>query len=458
MAKKCLLVVSGLLLAVFLSGCVPTASNLQPPSYGLPTTQCYLLEPNISFEFNGKIYIRIRANVSMIKSKFGEFQEVGALADGRKIYFLSKNHQGDSLTDFLFLFLDEDPNDKNAYLWDVYIDKVKENDLPDFIKNCQETGGLIPMVEGPDAPYFPPQIFKYEEIENNQMVCVFADSVCAKYYLRIEKVEKLPDGSGKIGTLTKKVRDETHSYLVHHHNGVLYLEDQESHEIHLYNPSDTLPPFVAKTRDPSLQLGTLKFITTTQWTWATPSCKPVIYLYPEEPTKLSIKVNPYGQLTKTNPPYDPKKGWQVLAYPDGTIRDTQHETRDTKYPYLFYEGVIIKFKTPDKGWMVKKEDLPEFFGGILPQLGLNEKEANDFQDYWLGRLIDSPYYLIAPLPLEEIKRIEPVEFSQKPETFIRVRFYFKGLNEPALILPPKLPSLPERKGFTVVEWGGLYKN
>jgi hypothetical protein len=459
MIKKLFLVFGFLFLVFGLSGCNVLPPG-QVPSYSLPTSQCYNLEPNISFVWNSKTYIRIRSNLSIIKAKFNEFREEGTLPDGRKVYSLGQNHRGDNLADFLFILLGLNPADDTANLWDVYIDKAKENSLPDFVKNCKETGGWIPMVEGPGAPYFPPQTFEYQEIENNELGCALVDSVCAKYYLRIEKVAQLSPLARKVGNLTKTGQGETHFYLVYHHNGVLYLKDQKSLEIYLYNPSNNPPPFVAKKRDPSLQLGTLRFMTTTQWTWATPECKPVIYLYPEKPTEISIKLNPAGHLTLTNPPYNPETGWQIVAYPDGTIQQSNNEAmkQSSVYPSLHYEALIEKFQTPTTGWVIKKEDLPGFFQEILPQLGLNEKEAADFSQYWLGRLTGSPYYLVSLLPQEEIERIEPLEFSVNPETFIRIRFYFKDLAAPVEIEPPVLPTASPRRGFTAVEWGGLYKN
>jgi hypothetical protein len=46
----------------------------------------------------------------------------------------------------------------------------------------------------------------------------------------------------------------------------------------------------------------------------------------------------------------------------------------------------------------------------------------------------------------------------RPDTFIRVRFYFKGLMKPEEVLSPLLPDKPVRKGFTAVDWGGMIAN
>ena len=47
--------------------------------------------------------------------------------------------------------------------------------------------------------------------------------------------------------------------------------------------------------------------------------KPVIYLYPEEETDVSVTLAYDGTLTCTYPNY--KTGWHVSAKPDGTLTD-----------------------------------------------------------------------------------------------------------------------------------------
>ena len=47
--------------------------------------------------------------------------------------------------------------------------------------------------------------------------------------------------------------------------------------------------------------------------------KPVIYLYPEQETTVSVSLDYAGTLTATYPAYD--NGWTVTAEPDGTLYD-----------------------------------------------------------------------------------------------------------------------------------------
>jgi hypothetical protein len=181
--------------------------------------------------------------------------------------------------------------------------------------------------------------------------------------------------------------------------------------------------------------------------------KPVIYLYPERPTRLSLKLTPLGRLSRSDPPYDPAQGWRVTALPGGAI-----QANDATYPYLYYEVDLFDYRPPDQGFVVKTEAAAAFLRQTLPKLGLLEHEINDFEDYWLPRLRerDTPYFFVTFLPPEEIERIDRVDLSQKPETEIRITALFRGLDQPLKVNPLPLPEKPpERKGFTLVEWGGI---
>lgn len=183
--------------------------------------------------------------------------------------------------------------------------------------------------------------------------------------------------------------------------------------------------------------------------WYTPACKPAIYLYPEEETKLSVKLKPQGNITRSDPLYI--TGWNnFFAKPNGEIL-----VNGIKYPYLYYEANINEVKVPKTGWVVQRELLPSFFTGILTLSGLNDKEITDFNEYWVKKLNDKPYYFITLLNKDYLDQIERIEFSKKPDTFIRVRFFFEGLDKETEVSPMLLPDTPERKGFVAVDWGGM---
>lgn len=179
-------------------------------------------------------------------------------------------------------------------------------------------------------------------------------------------------------------------------------------------------------------------------------CKPAIYLYPEEKTKLNVEVSPNGGFSFTNPPYG--SGWNVEASPDGQIIDLK---TGKKYDYLFWEGIGINYPDKEEGWVIKKENLDEFFSEKLLMLGMNKNEIIDFKEYWLKKLTAGPYYKISFLTLDEFNSLAPLNFyPEKPQTIIRVMMTAQGLNKSKQVIEQKLPLMPARNGFTAVEWGG----
>jgi len=175
--------------------------------------------------------------------------------------------------------------------------------------------------------------------------------------------------------------------------------------------------------------------------------KPAVYLYPAEDSFVSVKLNINGEIVKSTPEY--KDGWEVFATKEGLI--------DNKYDYLFYEAELRKIELPDAGWVVGYDDLEGWFDENLAKLGLNEKEKSQFEEYWLKELPKSDYYEIKLLGQSFLKENMELIVSPQPETMIRLNFYFKPLNEKTDISEPIITT-PDRKGFTVVEWGGILDN
>jgi hypothetical protein len=176
--------------------------------------------------------------------------------------------------------------------------------------------------------------------------------------------------------------------------------------------------------------------------------KPALYLYPNKTEKVEVILKPKGQITKTIPEYKDK--WLVVANPNGLI--------DNKYPYLFYEVTLENsVDLPKEGWIVKTTELEKWFDVNLPKLGLNEKEIKDFKEYWLGELKGYPYYKIRLLSEKFLDENIAVKINPKPDTFIRVIFYFEGTyDSKEKLIEPQIKT-PIRKGFTAVEWGGILK-
>ena len=117
----------------------------------------------------------------------------------------------------------------------------------------------------------------------------------------------------------------------------------------------------------------MEFISQNQWTWATPWCKPAIYLYPEKLTDLTVKLELEGELTADIPAYDSENGWQVTAGPDGRLK-----IGEKYYPYLYYEADITGNKMPEKGWVFSQSELKIKLNGLLKTSGFNEKRTGNF--------------------------------------------------------------------------------
>ena len=176
--------------------------------------------------------------------------------------------------------------------------------------------------------------------------------------------------------------------------------------------------------------------------------KPVIYLYPEDDTTVSVKVNIDGELTCTYPEHG-EDGWQnFTAKPDGTILSPDGR----EYYCLYWEG--LGNMTPDfsKGFCVKGEDTAEFLADILEKIGLTPREANEFIIYWLPILQKNEYNLIS-FQSEAYTAVAELEITPTPDSILRVFMAAKPLSAPVEIAPQEFAGF-ERMGFTVVEWGG----
>ena len=176
------------------------------------------------------------------------------------------------------------------------------------------------------------------------------------------------------------------------------------------------------------------------------TAKPVIYLYPEEEMEVFVKLDYAGELTSTYPAYE--NGWTVTAQPDGTLTD---ET-GREYYCLFWEGVSDTAYDFSEGFVVPGGETAEFLENSLAQLGLTEKEANEFIIYWLSKMEHNAYNLIS-FQSEAYTENAELSITPAPDSILRVFMAWRPLTEPVETEPQTFESF-ERTGFTVVEWGG----
>ena len=176
--------------------------------------------------------------------------------------------------------------------------------------------------------------------------------------------------------------------------------------------------------------------------------KPIIYIYPQEETEVSVKVGYPDSLTCTYPKYE--NGWDVIASPDGNLKDVK--TGRNLYA-LYWEGLRNKEVKIEDGFVVKGENVASFLEEKLEILGLDEREAEEFIVYWLPILEKNEYNFIRFYEKEEIDEMMPLEINPEPETLIRVLMGWKKLDKNIDIKEQKLEKV-QRTGYTVVEWGG----
>lgn len=206
--------------------------------------------------------------------------------------------------------------------------------------------------------------------------------------------------------------------------------------------------------------------------------KPVIYLYPEKPTEVSVKFTSQIRLDTTIPSY--ADGWKVLAFPNGKLFDLQSEKTNCsalpssfgteyalaaclmgQYPYLYWTGQSVEKEYPQAsgGWVVNRGNLAIFFDGKLQEVGLNQNERTDMESYWLAKMLEKKfaYYRVSFLTTAQMNQLAPMSITPNPDSVYRIFLDWQGINDPtsfATLPPQNLPKI-DRKGFSVVEWGGL---
>ena len=177
--------------------------------------------------------------------------------------------------------------------------------------------------------------------------------------------------------------------------------------------------------------------------------KPVIYLYPEEETDVHIELElTESKLSTTYPKYN--NGWDVTAYPDGKL---VNKADGTRHRYLFWDAVNCRTRYDlSKGFCVAGSDTESFLKEKLTYMGLTEEEMNEFIVYWLPLMEHNKYNLIA-FQSDVYTNSAKLNITPTPDSLLRVFMAYVPL-ENAIDIEPQQLSTFERKGFTVVEWGG----
>jgi hypothetical protein len=179
--------------------------------------------------------------------------------------------------------------------------------------------------------------------------------------------------------------------------------------------------------------------------------KPVVYLYPQKATTVSVSV---GANVTISDPFYPNGGWKnVLAQPNGSLT-----YQGKQFGSLFWEGQG-NGAYPDitSGTVVARSNAIATMTDQLKQQGLQGREISDFISFWEPNLPNTPYIRLSWLSARQLNELAPLAVTPKPDTTIRVFLDFEGLQKP-VSMPAQTFKTPKRNGFTVVEWGGLARN
>lgn len=176
--------------------------------------------------------------------------------------------------------------------------------------------------------------------------------------------------------------------------------------------------------------------------------KPVVYLYPTKTQNVNVRVS--ANVTVSDPTYNPATGWNALAQPNGQLT-----VNGRAYDSLFWEGTGSGlYPGITSGTVVKRADAVATIRSQLLQQGLNQKESNDFLAYWQNKIPDTPYVRLTWFNTAQMDQLAPLSVTPKPDTSLRVFLDMAGYDYPVTI-PTQHFTQTERKGFTLVEWGGL---
>lgn len=477
------------------------------------TQPCILpADPSAAITFSGKQYVPLRRGVSFIKAEIRDHlalspEVVTVDSVARQIYtvpdLISLTGWTDDARKMIFLNVDDTvpPQKKmNGFTYfDVYIEQGTAT--PSFVKehcDLNTTESAKPIGQDTQGATNPPVSLNSDDITNwvngtgdsvndcydvvlNGVVignrCSLKPPANTEYSLLAYDFKTTTTGKYNLsskfprGKYTITYNGEQKTFSVYYvsesimYQLVLFDDDPDPGEeniLYKYVP----PSFASPTDEQlgiqentstarnSLQIGT--FIPSQKgvepWGWWNPECKPAVYLYPQKEMAVHVEVNPVGPLTYTDPVY-PEGGWDVIADPNGNIL-----SQNNQFDYLYYETKIpdMLLAEPASGYLVTYEALSDKLKDITTQLGLNAKEQKDLIDYWTPILPKAPYYQISLISRDQLDSLSSLTVSPTPDSTLRVMLYFIPRTEPIFLPEPRLSSFT-RKGFTVVEWGGLYK-
>ena len=174
--------------------------------------------------------------------------------------------------------------------------------------------------------------------------------------------------------------------------------------------------------------------------------KPVEYLYPAHAETVHVAVG--ADVVTSDPAYD--GGWTVQASPSGRIEDN-----GATYGSLYWEGYALNaFPAITEGTVVPRGDAAAVLSSQSRTLGLDPAEASAFLAFWVPRIPTAPYIEISWLTTPTLDQLLPLTVTPRPTTMLRIFVVMQG-DATDVSVPAEPLHGTVRRGFTLVEWGGL---
>jgi hypothetical protein len=216
--------------------------------------------------------------------------------------------------------------------------------------------------------------------------------------------------------------------------------------------------------------------------------KPVIYLYAARPTVARVAVRlaaPRARFTALLPSPALYGGaaaraaasWTVRAHADGTLERAGEEQEVggdggggggaaaaaaamPPVASLFWEGadVVYDVRGASPAACLRGAAAGDWLLRALANLGLSPREYTECASFWLPKMQEHAFVLIAFVPQSAIEAAAPLSVTPPPTATLRVFLVWQALDAPRQgasdALPPRHNFDRSDAALTVVEWGG----
>jgi len=176
--------------------------------------------------------------------------------------------------------------------------------------------------------------------------------------------------------------------------------------------------------------------------------KPNIYLYSDRDLTSRVRLFPETAITVSDPPYRPGIGWMA---------EIRNGSLNGQGDFLFYEGTgHFSGWQKEEGYVIRGAYREQDMASMLGEYGFNEKETDEFIEYWAFHLAGDQDYVLYPQETDTVNQAMPLSIVPEPDAVSRIWFYA----EPFASAPNPVtnPEKIVREGFYVVEWGVIIQD